>query len=641
VRPFRGVALSVLWGATTFGCVEEQEFAVEERDDPEDDNADASPSDPALDDAGSCDRSPTPSRPLATLEAPLFVHPEPSGPHAVGTHIEWLWDDARAEPSTPEDDVRGVGVQFYYPTSVDEGEYGPLLDERISEQLTIVRRYPSGFHRFVETRSRFDVPLLEPPSDAGWPVLVYSHGQTTFPQENTLVFEEFASRGWVVVAVTHTYSSVAAVRPDGTLATTMNVPRLPVDPTVDDHFEEMRGLYELLTETWAKDISFVLDELERFSADDACGWLSAALDFTRVGVWGYSFGGAASHQVCVTDARCRAGADLDGRFHGDPTLPLERPFLMFRTDEYSSNHDWDVARTGALRPTYTVWIRETTHGSFAMNGIVMEALLGVPAEDLGYGATPAKRAHDIYLDYLLAFMTEHVLGDAQPLLKGPSPYDEVTFEATVPGEEPTSVSVLGNVTNGLAGERTSDYEVQVEPGGPAVSRPSRLFSVSPVSPGQELTLTIEQDERVPTVVHVRPESFFEHLGSVPVLTQAELEQLAESAAVDLLPGRGHLWLRAISYYREKAVIEAGGVRFNVAGATTHYLSPEQTVDLAADATLPFAGAAWVFNVEPGRVVVSAEGDGETCVEEYRVEGSAEVEVRAVGDSVSVVDFRCQ
>jgi hypothetical protein len=58
--------------------------------------------------------------------------------------------------------------------------------------------------------------------------------------------------------------------------------------------------------------------------------------------------------------------------------------------------------------------------------------------------------------------------------------------------------------------------------------------------------------------------------SVPVFTQGELEELAESAAVDLLPGRGHLSLRAINYYREKSVTEAGGVTFSVPGATAYY-----------------------------------------------------------------------
>lgn len=32
---------------------------------------------------------------------------------------------------------------------------------------------------------------------------------------------------------------------------------------------------------------------------------------------------------------------------------------------------------------------------------------------------------------------------------------------------------------------------------------------------------------------------------VPVFTQGELEEFAESAAVDLRPGRGQLWLRTI------------------------------------------------------------------------------------------------
>ena len=50
--------------------------------------------------------------------------------------------------------------------------------------------------------------------------------------------------------------------------------------------------------TWAEDIDFVLDELE--TENRKSGLLSGALDLERVGVMGFSKGGAAAGEFCVS-----------------------------------------------------------------------------------------------------------------------------------------------------------------------------------------------------------------------------------------------------------------------------------------------------------------------------------------------------
>ncbi|MBN1318224.1 MAG: hypothetical protein JXA42_22275 [Anaerolineales bacterium] len=60
--------------------------------------------------------------------------------------------------------------------------------------------------------------------------------------------------------------------------------------------------------TWAEDVGFVLGELD--AMNQSSGLLAGALDLERVGVTGFSKGGAATGQFCVIDERCKAGIDL-------------------------------------------------------------------------------------------------------------------------------------------------------------------------------------------------------------------------------------------------------------------------------------------------------------------------------------------
>ena len=81
---------------------------------------------------------------------------------------------------------------------------------------------------------------------------------------------------------------------------------------------------------WAKDISFVADQLEKLEKP-----LQKQLDLQNLGVLGHSFGGQALTIACASDARFKACANLDGMAQGNVYLPdaegkiLKQPFLFF------------------------------------------------------------------------------------------------------------------------------------------------------------------------------------------------------------------------------------------------------------------------------------------------------------------------
>lgn len=91
------------------------------------------------------------------------------------------------------------------------GRYGglkgfPQLKDLPPDTLTKTRTY-----------ARADVPALA--KKGGWPLVVMSPGMTMPRATLTSLAEEFASRGYVVAGIEHTYESVATTFPGGRTVT--------------------------------------------------------------------------------------------------------------------------------------------------------------------------------------------------------------------------------------------------------------------------------------------------------------------------------------------------------------------------------------------------------------------------------------
>jgi hypothetical protein len=104
-------------------------------------------------------------------------------------------------------------VRFWYPTahtgSCIPAEYiAPKVRAYLSESL--------GIPAFdIRTNSCREAPVL-----AGHhPVIIASHGYTGMYTDYTFLFEDLASRGYVVASIAHAYESTAVELPDGKLVT--------------------------------------------------------------------------------------------------------------------------------------------------------------------------------------------------------------------------------------------------------------------------------------------------------------------------------------------------------------------------------------------------------------------------------------
>jgi len=162
------------------------------------------------------------------------------------------------------------------------------------------------------------------------PVVLFSHGAHDHRADHTVVVQELASHGYVVVTVDHTYDAFSQF-PDGRVIVPLrDHPLGPAD--------------------FAEDVRFVLDQIEEIDAGrnpDAGhrplpAGLCGALDRRRIGMFGWSKGATATARVMYADRRVRAGLSLDGPMEPVMTAPLDRPFMLM-TAEFTRAAEPSVA----------------------------------------------------------------------------------------------------------------------------------------------------------------------------------------------------------------------------------------------------------------------------------------------------------
>ena len=141
--------------------------------------------------------------------------PEPSGPFQVGSEV-FRWVDAdRPESITANaDDSRQVIAQAWYPSDTSEGHPTTYIED--GALLSIVNTLPRAvFSDFdgVDTHATDLVPVSG--DREVWPVLVFSPGLWVARQSYTALVTKLASRGYVIVAMSHAYDSPAVLFSDG------------------------------------------------------------------------------------------------------------------------------------------------------------------------------------------------------------------------------------------------------------------------------------------------------------------------------------------------------------------------------------------------------------------------------------------
>ena len=272
-----------------------------------------SPADPS----GYAERCQLPPGPLDALHLPA-----PTGEQCVGKTAWHLVDAKRAEQHTPdEQDRRELGIKVWYPmVSTASGARAAYLDPNITEsvraQLSIPTKAPG-----VQTNAKSEGPL-QPGSM--YPVVIFSAGYGMVVETYSTLLEELASHGIVVVAVDHPYISGATAMANGKVVQPLAGPAPG---------QSLPGFLDDAVATMVADQRFVLDWLQ----GPGTGVLNGHLNLARIGLVGHSIGGAAAVQTARSDARAKAGLDIDGTVYGGTAGAWQKPVMFL----LAANHVWE------------------------------------------------------------------------------------------------------------------------------------------------------------------------------------------------------------------------------------------------------------------------------------------------------------
>lgn len=228
-----------------------------------------------------------------------------------------LVDSSRSDPYAANGTLRELLVRFWYPASLEQGcksaEYtSPRVWSYLSELIAV--HLPE-----VSTNSCLDAVVTE----GQHPIVVFTHGYTGTFTDYTYLFEDLASRGYIVASVDHTYEATAVEFPVGRF----------VESIPCSYFARIAGNNEhelaLAVDVGLRDLRFTADELEV---------LNTAVGGPHMAIAGHSLGGLTAFLSLEQEPRFKAAIILDGVVPEDVVAGAESPILMLTMGH--SRNDW-------------------------------------------------------------------------------------------------------------------------------------------------------------------------------------------------------------------------------------------------------------------------------------------------------------
>jgi predicted dienelactone hydrolase len=380
----------------------------------------------------------------------LIQFPALTGSYPVGKVERHLVDESRPEVfSAAPDDKRELMITIYYPASPPAGASPAPHTEGPIRAVFVT---PGFLQDSVRAHAFVDVPLAD--DGARYPVIVFSPGMGFLPILYAPTLEDLASHGYVVVSLSHPYSTAATVFPDGRVVTSTAeagsraLSEATAKATSDAEFDPV---VNRIGAVWVADVRFVLDQMEQFNASDSP--FTGRLDLTRVGVIGHSLGGGVAAAAMYEDNRFDAAINMDGTLFGEvATHGVARPLMLMLSERvpltaeqiklsgsspeaYAYFQQREAATQATAHehaaPGYRLTLQGSTHRTFiGFEPIAAPALL-IPAEVVG--RIDGARAVGIINDYVVSFFDQHVKGQNSALLGGsPTDYPEIVFESHNP-----------------------------------------------------------------------------------------------------------------------------------------------------------------------------------------------------------------
>ena len=278
--------------------------------------------------------------------------------------------------------------------------------------------------------------------------------------DSTVVAEQLASVGFVVVSVSVLGEDPAVELADGTVVGT-------ADPAfcqagADPYQGQGKELLERMSAARVDDVRFALDSFTDIAAgtnpDVAQRALpegfGAGLDPGRVGVFGHSFGGGTAAAVLAADDRFAAGVNLDGFVIGPvATGGVRRPFLVVGSSYHDMAFDPSWATFLPASGDQVRWLQVRTAGHYRFMDLGgsprawgLDRSLASDPETWTevFGDIDDATALDIDRDLVTQFFDRTLRGGPAPVLDDPAAtFPDIvdrTAEITAPPASPASTT---------------------------------------------------------------------------------------------------------------------------------------------------------------------------------------------------------
>lgn len=384
-----------------------------------------------------------------------FEVPVPTGSYAVGTTFYYFIDKNRPNLHTNDpEDYREISVQAWYPAEPKAEELPMHYDRKENgEEIVKIGFVSPSFIEEVALAPSYSY-MNAALANGIHPVILFSASAAI--NGNSLLFEELASHGYIVFRLGHPHWCDNYFDADGRIffrdkendsynkrmwaeENSEVVHRLKDRITRATTVLEKLSLQEKLNENmpmekndvrlWVEDIGFVIDELEGINRSG--NFFKGKLDLSNIGVIGYSKGGVAAGQACISEKRCKAGVNLSGFMFGDVAVRgLTVPFMNMEGIETWSNSDLSINESlfhNSKSSIYMVQVDGASHASFtnvpAWKEYVRDDFKGI------LGTIDGRRVLKIQNDYVLQFFNRHLKGMKAPLLENSSEvYPGVRFK---------------------------------------------------------------------------------------------------------------------------------------------------------------------------------------------------------------------
>jgi dienelactone hydrolase len=220
--------------------------------------------------------------------------PEITGSYAVGT-TSYYWKN--------DETNREIMVQLWYPTNVklqlnNRTKYQGLSEDQLEGHV-------------IYTRAITQASLSS--AQKKYPIVIFSHGIGMSRFLYSAFCEELASHGYIIVGIDHPYLANIIRLPDGRM--------INFSIKTDDQKHEAIG-------NEIGDVRFVLNQLEKLNQDKGSIFFQH-LDEKHIGMFGHSFGGLVTTNICQQDDRVIAGINMAGPlYEQDKVTPFNKPFMM-------------------------------------------------------------------------------------------------------------------------------------------------------------------------------------------------------------------------------------------------------------------------------------------------------------------------